>query len=63
MELKSCYAHLNSEWLISMTLLKEKRVQMEPMISRVVDLDQIEETFQELLDRGNQLVQVIVKCT
>jgi (R,R)-butanediol dehydrogenase/meso-butanediol dehydrogenase/diacetyl reductase len=62
-ELKSCYAHLNSEWLVSMALLKEKKVRMEPMISRVVDLDHIEETFQELLDPGNQLVQVIVKCT
>jgi threonine dehydrogenase-like Zn-dependent dehydrogenase len=62
-ELKSCYAHLNSEWLVSMNLLQEKKVRMEPMISRVVDLDQIDETFQELLDPGNQLVQVIVKCT
>ncbi len=62
-ELKSCYAHLNSEWLISMALLRDKKVRMEPMISRVVELDHIDQTFQELLDPGNQLVQVIVKCT
>ncbi len=62
-ELKSCYAHLNSEWLISMALLKEKKVQMEPIISKVVKLDHIEEAFQELLDPGNQLVQVVVKCS
>jgi Zn-dependent alcohol dehydrogenase len=43
--------------------VQERKIQMEPMISRVVELDQIDQTFQELLDPGNQLVQVIVKCT
>lgn len=61
-ELKSCYAHLNSEWLISMNLLKEKKVQVGPMISRVVNLDQIGDAFRELLTHDNELVQVVVKC-
>ncbi len=62
-ELKSCYAHLNSEWLVSMTLLKEKKVEVEPMISKVINLDQIDEAFRELLAKDNELVQVVVKCT
>jgi (R,R)-butanediol dehydrogenase/meso-butanediol dehydrogenase/diacetyl reductase len=62
-ELKSCYAHLNSEWLLSMGILREKRVQTQPLISRVVKLDDIEEAFQGLLDPRNQLVQVVVKCS
>jgi threonine dehydrogenase-like Zn-dependent dehydrogenase len=62
-ELKSCYAHLNSEWLVSMNLLKEKRVQVEPLISKVINLDQIDEAFRELLANDNELVQVVVKCT
>jgi threonine dehydrogenase-like Zn-dependent dehydrogenase len=62
-ELKSCYSYFNSEWLVSMTLLQEKRVQLEPMISQVVNLDQIEETFRQLLEPGSPWIQVIVKCT
>jgi threonine dehydrogenase-like Zn-dependent dehydrogenase len=62
-ELKSCYSHLNSDWLVSMTLLKEKKVQVKPMISRVIHLDQIDEAFRELLAHDNELVQVVVKCT
>lgn len=62
-ELKSCYSHLNSDWLVSMTLLKEKKVQVGPMISKVINLDQIDESFRELLSKGNDLVQVVVKCT
>ncbi len=62
-ELKSCYGHLNSEWLVSMKLVKEKRVQVEPIISKVINLAQIDETFRELLAKDNELVQVVVKCT
>jgi (R,R)-butanediol dehydrogenase / meso-butanediol dehydrogenase / diacetyl reductase len=62
-ELRSCYGHLNSEWLISMTLMKEKHVKVEPMISKVINLDQIDEAFRELLAKDNKLIQVVVKCS
>ena len=61
-ELKSCYAHLNSEWPISMGLLARGEVQTKPLISKVIGLEQLDETFQELLNPENQLVQVVVKC-
>jgi len=62
-ELKSCYGHLNSEWLVSMMLVKEKRVQVEPIISKVIKLEQIDGAFRELLAKDNELVQVVVKCS
>lgn len=61
-ELKSCYAHLNSEWPISMGLLASGEIQTKPLISKVIGLEQLDETFQELLNPENQLVQVVVKC-
>jgi (R,R)-butanediol dehydrogenase/meso-butanediol dehydrogenase/diacetyl reductase len=62
-ELKSCYAHLNSEWPISMGLLASGEVQTQPLISKVIGLERLDETFQELLNPGNELVQVVVKCS
>jgi 2-desacetyl-2-hydroxyethyl bacteriochlorophyllide A dehydrogenase len=61
-ELKSCYAHLNSEWPISMGLLASGEVQTKPLISKVIELERLDETFQELLNPRNDLVQVVVKC-
>ncbi len=61
-ELKACYAHLNSEWLISLSLLREKKIKTAPMISKIVSLSEIQEAFQELLKPGNELVQVFVQC-
>jgi threonine dehydrogenase-like Zn-dependent dehydrogenase len=62
-ELKSCYAHLNSEWPISMGLLARGEVQTAPLISKVIELERLDETFQELLNPGNEMVQVVVQCT
>jgi len=62
-EMKACYGNLNSEWAISMSLVKEEKIKTELMISKIVGLFQIQDTFQELLKPGNDFVQVIVKCT
>jgi (R,R)-butanediol dehydrogenase / meso-butanediol dehydrogenase / diacetyl reductase len=62
-ELKSCYAHLNSEWPISMGLLAGGEIQTRPLISKVIGLERLDATFRELLDPGNELVQVVVKCS
>jgi len=61
-ELKSCYGHLNGEWPISMRLLASGEVQTKPLISKVIELGRLDEAFQELLNPGNELVQVVVKC-
>lgn len=61
-EMKACYGHLNSEWLISLALMQEKRIQTKPMISKIVWLAEIQEAFQELLRPGNDLIQVVVQC-
>jgi len=61
-ELKSVYAHLNSDWLVSLDLVARGEVQTKPLISKVIDLSHLDETFRELLDPRNQLVQVVVQC-
>ncbi|MBI5968487.1 MAG: zinc-binding dehydrogenase [Deltaproteobacteria bacterium] len=61
-EMKTCYGHLNSEWLISLSLMQEKKIKTGPMISKIVGLSEIQEAFQELLKPGNELVQVVVQC-
>lgn len=61
-ELKSVYAHLNSEWLVSMDLVARGEIQTKPLISKVIGLERIDETFRELLDPRNLLVQVVVQC-
>ncbi len=61
-ELKSVYAHLNSEWLIARDLVSRGDVQIAPLISKVIGLDEINNAFQELLGPSNELVQVVVRC-
>jgi threonine dehydrogenase-like Zn-dependent dehydrogenase len=61
-EMKTCYGALNSEWLISLALLQEKKIQTKPMVSKIVPLAEIQEAFLELLDPRNTFVQVVVQC-
>lgn len=61
-EMKTCYGYLNSEWAISMSLMQEKKIRTEPMISKIIDLSEIQMAFQELLKAGNELIQVIIRC-
>ncbi len=61
-EIKACYGTLNSEWLISIALLEEKKIQTKPMITRIIGLKEIQEVFQELLKPDTSQVQVVVEC-
>jgi len=62
-ELKSVYSHLNSEWPISMGLLASGAIQTRPLISRTIELEQLDETFRALLDPAKEHVQVVVICS
>ena len=61
-EMKACYAHLNSEWGMALSLMAQGRIRTQPMISRVIGLDDIDSTFRELLRPETDLIQVVVKC-
>ena len=61
-ELKACYASLNSEWLISLALMQQKKIKTAPMISKIIGLSEIQGAFQELLKPENDLIQVVVQC-
>jgi threonine dehydrogenase-like Zn-dependent dehydrogenase len=61
-EMKACYGSLNSEWLISIALMDEKKIQTKPLITKIIDLSEIQEAFQELLKPDTDEVQIVVKC-
>ena len=61
-EMKACYGALNSEWLVSLELMQQKKIQTAPMLTKIIPLNEIQEAFQELLDPRNPLVQVVVEC-
>ena len=61
-EVKACYGSLNSEWLISLALMAEKKIQTKPMITQIIGLEEIQEAFQELLKPDTPQVQVVVRC-
>ena len=60
-EMKAVYGCLNSEWLISLALMEQKKIATKPMITKVIGLEEIQAIFQELLKPGNDLVQVVVQ--
>ncbi|HSB71745.1 MAG TPA: zinc-binding dehydrogenase [Candidatus Methylomirabilis sp.] len=59
-EVKTSYACLASEWPMAMGLLEQRKVQVQPMISRLVPLEDIQAAFQELLNPETQWVQAVV---
>ena len=61
-ELKACYGHLNHEWLISLALMAEKKIQTKPIITQIIDLKGIQAAFQELLRPDTKQIQVVVQC-
>ena len=61
-EMKACYAHLNSEWAMALGLMAQGRIRTQPMISRVIGLEDIDAAFQELLRPETNLIQVVVNC-
>jgi len=62
-EMKACYGHLNSDWAIALSLLRKRKVQTTPMISKIVGLQEIQAAFQELLQPGSGVIQTIVQCS
>lgn len=61
-EMRASYGYFNSEWLISMSLLQQKKIKTDLMISKIVGLSEIQRVFLELLKPGNNLIQVVVQC-
>ncbi len=61
-EMKASYGSLNSEWLISMALLEEKRIQIKPLITKIIGLAEIQGAFRDLLKPDTDQVQVVVQC-
>lgn len=59
-EMKTSYGILPHEWPIAMWLLESKKIQVKPLISNVIPLQDIQKTFLELLKPDTTFVQVVV---
>ena len=59
-EIKAVYGTRAGEWPMAMALLEQRKVQVQPMISRLVPLDDIQAAFQELLKPDTDWVQAVV---
>ena len=61
-EMKTCYEYFNSEWVISISLMEARKIKVEPMVTKIVPLAQIDSVFQDLLNPNTDQIQVVVEC-
>jgi threonine dehydrogenase-like Zn-dependent dehydrogenase len=59
-EIKAVYGSRASEWPVAMALLERRQVRVQPLISQVIPLDDIQAAFQELLKPDTSWVQAVV---
>ena len=59
-EMEAIYGALRSEWPIALELLESKRIKVEPLITHIVPLLDIQNAFQELLKQDTEWVQAVV---
>jgi (R,R)-butanediol dehydrogenase/meso-butanediol dehydrogenase/diacetyl reductase len=59
-EIKTSYGTLAGEWPMAMGLLERGKVQVQPMISKLIALDDIQTAFQELLRPDTNWIQAVV---
>jgi (R,R)-butanediol dehydrogenase/meso-butanediol dehydrogenase/diacetyl reductase len=60
-EMKASYGHLNSEWEISLNLMRMGKISTKPMITKIIELSEIDDAFRDLLEPKSQSVQLVVK--
>jgi threonine dehydrogenase-like Zn-dependent dehydrogenase len=59
-EIKTSYGTLASEWSTAMDLLEHRKVRVQPMISKLIALEDIQAAFQELLKPNTEWIQAVV---
>jgi 2-desacetyl-2-hydroxyethyl bacteriochlorophyllide A dehydrogenase len=59
-EMKASYGALPSEWATALDLIETGRIELEPMISEIIPLEDIQGAFQRLLEPDTDWIQVIV---
>ena len=59
-EIKTSYGTLAAEWPMAMSLLERRMIQVQPMISKLIPLEDIQSAFQELLRPDTDWVQAVV---
>lgn len=59
-EIRAVYGSRAGEWPVAMGLLERRKIQVQPLISKVIPLDDIQAAFQELLRPYTEWVQAVV---
>lgn len=59
-EIKAVYGTRAGEWPMAMALLERRKVQVQPLLSKVIPLEDIQAAFQELLKPDTNWVQAVV---
>ena len=59
-EIKAVYGSRAGEWPMAMALLEQRKVQVQPILSTLVPLEDIQAAFQELLKPDTDWVQAVV---
>jgi (R,R)-butanediol dehydrogenase/meso-butanediol dehydrogenase/diacetyl reductase len=59
-EIRTSYGILAGEWPMAMSLLERRKIQVQPVISKLIPLEDIQAAFQELLRPDTDWVQAIV---
>jgi threonine dehydrogenase-like Zn-dependent dehydrogenase len=59
-EIKAVYGTRAGEWPMAMALLERRKVRVQPLISKVIPLEDIQAAFQELLKPDTNWVQAVV---
>jgi 2-desacetyl-2-hydroxyethyl bacteriochlorophyllide A dehydrogenase len=59
-EVKTSYGTLAGEWPMAMSMLERRKIQVQPMVSKLIPLDDVQEAFQELLKPDTDWIQAVV---
>jgi (R,R)-butanediol dehydrogenase/meso-butanediol dehydrogenase/diacetyl reductase len=59
-DVKASYGTLAGEWPMAMSLLERRKIQVQPLISKLIPLEDIQTAFQELLRPDTDWVQAVV---
>jgi len=59
-EMQTVYGTVPGDWLLAVQLIESGKIRVKPMISEIIALKDIQQTFQQLLKPDNPWVQVVV---
>lgn len=59
--MKGVYGYLQDTFITGMKLIKNKRIDVRPMISRIVNIETVPELFKDLINRKHEDIKILVE--